>query len=321
MVELGLLRAQAPGMSCPSTSTNSTRWRGANSRRGELTPGDIGLMLWIDARRDGGAARSSPTAWTAALAANGGLGARLGMELGWIVTGLAHHVAPAAAGPAVGFSPKRSISCSSTIARRARCSVTSATPAGDDASRTSPRRSTPCWPWRWSRATVSTIERCPPRSRPRTALLECSYRMAAGRGCSMLSAAPSSSATRSIRSIRTRWRRWRCSSSGRPVATSATSTRSRTELGLDPRRQRVGRGHGRPRERARPALDSPARPDQPLLGRSQDGRIARRRRDTRIDRALTETQPNRPPVSLRLGARGLVRTRGRPRPDGAATRD
>jgi hypothetical protein len=56
-----------------------------------MTPGDLGLMLWIDARRSAGRGAELADRLEASLAANGGLPARLGMELGWIVTGLAYH--------------------------------------------------------------------------------------------------------------------------------------------------------------------------------------------------------------------------------------
>ena len=53
MVELGLLRAQAAGYELPFDvdDVNAAAWR--ELERGTMTPGDIGLMLWIDARRDG----------------------------------------------------------------------------------------------------------------------------------------------------------------------------------------------------------------------------------------------------------------------------
>ena len=93
MVELGLLRAQAAGYVVPFDldELDAVAWRELEA--GQLTPGDIGLMLWIDARRAGGCGAGLADRLDRALAANGGLGARLGMELGWIVTGLAHHVA------------------------------------------------------------------------------------------------------------------------------------------------------------------------------------------------------------------------------------
>jgi len=93
MVELGLLRAHAAGYAVPFDldELDAVAWRELEA--GELTPGDIGLMLWIDARRNGEGGAELADRLEGALAGNGGLGARLGMELGWIVTGLAHHVA------------------------------------------------------------------------------------------------------------------------------------------------------------------------------------------------------------------------------------
>jgi hypothetical protein len=93
MVELGLMRAQAAGYAVPFDLEELDALGWLELKAGALTPGDIGLMLWIDARRDGGSGAMLADRLDAALAANGGLGARLGMELGWIVTGLSHHVA------------------------------------------------------------------------------------------------------------------------------------------------------------------------------------------------------------------------------------
>jgi hypothetical protein len=62
----------------------------------ELDPGDYGLYLWADARAGWGRGPELRDRLERALAANGGLEARLGMELGWIVTGLAHQVASGA---------------------------------------------------------------------------------------------------------------------------------------------------------------------------------------------------------------------------------
>ena len=93
MVELGLLRAQAAGYALPFDvdDVNAAAWR--ELERGNMAPGDIGLMLWIDARRGGGRGTELVERLDTALAGAGGLPARLGMELGWIVTGLAHHAA------------------------------------------------------------------------------------------------------------------------------------------------------------------------------------------------------------------------------------
>jgi hypothetical protein len=93
MVELGALRAAAAGYGLPfdADELNAAVWREIDSP--EMTPGDLGLLLWIDARRGGARGAELADRLEASLAANGGLPARLGMELGWIVTGLAHHAA------------------------------------------------------------------------------------------------------------------------------------------------------------------------------------------------------------------------------------
>ena len=93
MVELGLVRARAAGYAVPFDidELDAVAWRELEA--GALTPGDIGLMLWVDARREGGRGEELADRLDAALTVEGGLGARLGMELGWIVTGLAHHIA------------------------------------------------------------------------------------------------------------------------------------------------------------------------------------------------------------------------------------
>ena len=57
-------------------------------------------MLWIDARRRGGRGAEIADRLEGALSTHGGLAARVGMELGWIITGLAYHVA--ASGSATG---------------------------------------------------------------------------------------------------------------------------------------------------------------------------------------------------------------------------
>lgn len=93
MVELGLLRAQAEAYPLPLDleSLNALSWQALE--RGAMTPGDVGLMLWIDARRGGTCGARLADHLDAALATGPGLRARLGMELGWIVTGLANHAA------------------------------------------------------------------------------------------------------------------------------------------------------------------------------------------------------------------------------------
>jgi hypothetical protein len=53
MVELGLMQAQAAGYLVPFDldEVNAVAWRELGA--GKLTPGDIGLMLWAEARREG----------------------------------------------------------------------------------------------------------------------------------------------------------------------------------------------------------------------------------------------------------------------------
>ena len=93
IVQLGLLKAQAAGYALPFDvdELDSVAWREIDGQA--LSPGDVGLMLWIDARRHGRRGGELVDRLDAALAANGGLAARVGMELAWIITGLAHHVA------------------------------------------------------------------------------------------------------------------------------------------------------------------------------------------------------------------------------------
>lgn len=58
----------------------------------ELAPGDYGLHLWLDVRTGRGRAGDLLPRLERSLAASGGLPAREGMEIGWIVTGLAEQV-------------------------------------------------------------------------------------------------------------------------------------------------------------------------------------------------------------------------------------
>jgi hypothetical protein len=93
MVELGLLRARDVGYALPIDvdALNDVAWRALSGT--DLKPGDIGLMLWVETRGGGDRGEELAIRLESALAVSSGLPARLGMELGWIVTGLAHHVA------------------------------------------------------------------------------------------------------------------------------------------------------------------------------------------------------------------------------------
>ena len=92
MVELGLLRARAAGYTIPIDieELDAVAWRELDAAR--LTPGDVGLMIWSDARCDGARGDELVSHLSATLARTGGLSAQVGMELAWIVIGLAHHV-------------------------------------------------------------------------------------------------------------------------------------------------------------------------------------------------------------------------------------
>lgn len=93
MVLLGLLRAQAAGYALPFDvdEVHAVAWRELEA--GRMSTGDVGLMLWIDARRQGGRGEELVSRLAAELDRGPGLDGQVGMELGWIVTGLAHHVA------------------------------------------------------------------------------------------------------------------------------------------------------------------------------------------------------------------------------------
>ena len=93
MVELGLLHARRNGYTvpCDPAELDALVWREIDST--EIEPGDLGLMLWTDARLGGGGGAELVRRLEGALAASGGLAGRVGMELGWIITGLAHQQA------------------------------------------------------------------------------------------------------------------------------------------------------------------------------------------------------------------------------------
>ena len=149
MVELGLLRARAAGYELPFDVDELRRGRLARARRratldaGRHRPDAVGRRA--PRRRPRRRARASRL--DAALARRRAASpARLGMELGWIVTGLAHHVA-------AGGSASRRSGCSRAaldqllVPNRAPSRPVPPlrrAPDGAAASRTSPRRSTRC---------------------------------------------------------------------------------------------------------------------------------------------------------------------------------
>jgi hypothetical protein len=93
MTLLGLEKAAAAGHD-PGTDLeriHDALWEAIDDP--ELAPGDYGLHLWLDARTGRGRAGELLPRLERSLAAGGGLPAREGMEMGWIVTGLAEQVA------------------------------------------------------------------------------------------------------------------------------------------------------------------------------------------------------------------------------------
>ena len=89
MTWLGLARAAAAGY---EHGFDLDRMRAAfleHVDSPDLAPGDLGLYLWAEARAGGSGAAGLEARLGPALAAGGGLEAREGMELAWIVQGLA----------------------------------------------------------------------------------------------------------------------------------------------------------------------------------------------------------------------------------------
>ena len=66
-------------------------WQLCLSRRETFTPGDIGLALWADARRDGGDTALLLRQLERALDSEKRMQSLVGMELAWILVGVAQH--------------------------------------------------------------------------------------------------------------------------------------------------------------------------------------------------------------------------------------
>src|SRR3954447_24203102 len=79
MVQLGLLRAEAAGYELPFSVEEIAQLCWRELEAGRLTPGDIGLLLWIETRSGGDRATELAKRLDSSLEANGGLRARLGM--------------------------------------------------------------------------------------------------------------------------------------------------------------------------------------------------------------------------------------------------
>jgi hypothetical protein len=89
IVLLGLLRAQQAGLSVSIEPERLRQAIDAALGRPEVTPGDYGLRLWVESRADTGASERIIGSLADSLSSHGGLAAREGLELAWIVTGLA----------------------------------------------------------------------------------------------------------------------------------------------------------------------------------------------------------------------------------------
>lgn len=89
MVLLGLLKADAAGVEQPFDleALQAVLWQDVDEP--ELASGDFGLYLWVDARTGFRRSEELVARLERKLAAAGGLPACEGMEIGWIVTGLA----------------------------------------------------------------------------------------------------------------------------------------------------------------------------------------------------------------------------------------
>ena len=89
MTEIGLRRASAAGMEHPFDLEKVRDATLAELGSPELRPGDFGLLLWADSLAPRGHADEFQALLRASLAQQGGLAAREGMEVAWIVQGLA----------------------------------------------------------------------------------------------------------------------------------------------------------------------------------------------------------------------------------------
>lgn len=89
MVLLGAQRALAAGL--PEFIDLDELWERCLSRRDEFTPGDIGLALWADARRDGRDTAGLLHQLDSALQSESALQSLVGMEVAWILVGVAQH--------------------------------------------------------------------------------------------------------------------------------------------------------------------------------------------------------------------------------------
>ncbi len=91
MVLLGLQRAAAAGIDTLPDDPESL-WRRCLSNKGQLTPGDIGLAIWADSRRDGSATPGLLEQLKRIASDDAALAPLAGMEIGWLIIGLAEAI-------------------------------------------------------------------------------------------------------------------------------------------------------------------------------------------------------------------------------------
>jgi hypothetical protein len=97
MVDLGLAKAEKHGYSHGLDVLGAGRTLDAGLADPDHVPGDFGLYLWRDAVRGGGRAEELTAVLERSIAAHGGLERREGMEIAWIVQGLALQLAAGSA--------------------------------------------------------------------------------------------------------------------------------------------------------------------------------------------------------------------------------
>jgi hypothetical protein len=88
MVLLGLQRAERAGLA--GLPARDELWTRCLERRASFTPGDIGLAIWADTRRDGWMTEDLVKQLGHAISSDNTLASLVGMEVAWILIGLAH---------------------------------------------------------------------------------------------------------------------------------------------------------------------------------------------------------------------------------------
>ncbi len=204
IVLLGLLRAQQAGVPVPIEPERLRRAVDRALGRPEVTPGDFGLLLWVESRAGTDSAERLIASLDESLRAHDGLAAREGLELAWIVTGLALNAEVSEAGR-------------TQLQQALDQLLANQRPSGLFRHFGAPgvRRRFPNFATEiYSVLALTevarrgwTTARCRRREGPPTAFWSCSCPTVVGPGSTTPSAATWWSATRSTRSISTAWRR------------------------------------------------------------------------------------------------------------------